>query len=274
MTFHASRLGLLSRGARAAVRRSSIFIKISEPAWGTLHAELNSWQGRQAQFWWRDDDAEQPTLALQRLLDLAAGFRVPLGLAVIPASLRDTLPALLGDRRDVSVFAHGWSHSNHAGPGRPLAEYPSGRTHAEVAGELTRAYHRIAGAFQEQFRPVLVPPYNHIAPAYVGAVRQAGFRYISVDRDFSGLRLPCRNTHADVIDWRSHQAAEVPGLIRGLVAAMRLRRLGLVPAERPMGILTHHRVHTPAIWDLTERLLDQLRRHSSVAFPCLKAIFP
>jgi hypothetical protein len=55
---------------------------------------------------------------------------------------------------------------------------------------------------------------------------------------------------------------------------MRLRRLGLVPAARPIGILTHHRVHTPAIWDLTERLLEQLQAHPSVAFPSLGAIFP
>ena len=274
MTFPGSLLGLLSRGARSAARHSAVFIRISDPAWAALHAELNFWQGRQARFWWRDDDAEQPTPALQRLLDVAAEFRLPLGLAVIPAGLQDTLPALLGDFRNVTVFAHGWAHSNHARPGRPLNEYPHGRKQAEVADELARAYHRVADAFGDQFCPVLVPPYNHLAPMHVGAVRQADFRYISVDRDFSGLGLPCRNTHADVIDWRSHQAANLPTLIRGLVAALRLRRLGPVPAGRPIGILTHHRVHTPAIWDLTERLLEQLRAHPSVAFPSMDAIFP
>ena len=41
--------------------------------WQALAGELDRWQraGRRADFWWRDDDAVAPGLALERLLGLA-----------------------------------------------------------------------------------------------------------------------------------------------------------------------------------------------------------
>ncbi|TIT57545.1 MAG: polysaccharide deacetylase, partial [Mesorhizobium sp.] len=59
----------------------------SDQIWQPLVEELARWQraGRKAEFWLRDDDAVDPTPALDRLLDLTRQFAVPVTLAVIPA---------------------------------------------------------------------------------------------------------------------------------------------------------------------------------------------
>ncbi|RUU77058.1 polysaccharide deacetylase, partial [Mesorhizobium sp. M7A.T.Ca.TU.009.01.1.2] len=59
----------------------------SDPIWQPLVEELARLQraGRKAEFWLRDDDAVDPTPALNRLLDLTGEFAVPVTLAVIPA---------------------------------------------------------------------------------------------------------------------------------------------------------------------------------------------
>ena len=56
-------------------------------SWAAFRAELDHWQeaGRNASFWWRDDDAETPSPALDQLLALRASRGLPLALAVIPA---------------------------------------------------------------------------------------------------------------------------------------------------------------------------------------------
>ena len=56
-------------------------------SWDRLDRELAAWaaEGREATFWWRDDDAVAATPALDRLLRLTESGGVPLALAVIPA---------------------------------------------------------------------------------------------------------------------------------------------------------------------------------------------
>src|SRR5215470_17845292 len=84
--------------------------------WQPLHAELACWAetGRIADFWLRDDDAVEPTAALDRLLALAARHAIPVVLAVIPASAQRTLAKRLQAEDKVAIAVHGWAHRNHA----------------------------------------------------------------------------------------------------------------------------------------------------------------
>ena len=61
----------------------------------TLYRELDEWNydGVAATVWWRDDDAQSSTAELERILDLAQKYAAPLGLAVIPQGMDDTLAA-------------------------------------------------------------------------------------------------------------------------------------------------------------------------------------
>ena len=67
--------------------------------WTALQEELEAWRasGRSATLWWRDDDATDCTPALERLLNLAGRYGVPVSLAVIPARATKGLAARLAD---------------------------------------------------------------------------------------------------------------------------------------------------------------------------------
>src|SRR6185369_1020035 len=84
--------------------------------WQPLAAELARWQdaGRVADFWLRDDDAVEPSAALDRLLAMAAHGAVPVTLAVIPAHSGRALAERIAAENGLGVAVHGWSHENHA----------------------------------------------------------------------------------------------------------------------------------------------------------------
>ena len=71
-----------------------------------------------ADFWLRDDDAVEPTVALDRLLGLTGEFAVPVTLAVIPAFTGEALARRLEAAPHAAVAVHGWSHKNHAPAGQ------------------------------------------------------------------------------------------------------------------------------------------------------------
>ena len=128
------------------------------------------------------------------------------------------------------------------------------------AAELVRERERLRAAFGDAFLPVLVPPWNRIAPEVVGLARGrwaiAGCRRSR--RAASALAAPgvvqC-NTHVDPIAWRrgrvfvgEDQAAA------GLAAHLALRRQTRVDPAEPTGLLTHHLDFDDAAWRFVERL--------------------
>lgn len=262
-------------GVRLARRAASFWSRrqhVERPGWAALDAELNRRTDRPAAFWWRDDDAVAPSGQLSRLLQLREQLGLPLGLAAIPARAEAALGRALPEE-GVAILVHGFDHANHELGGRPPAELGAQRRRAEVAAQLEFGLRRLADLFAGRVLPVLAPPFNRIAPRLVASVRQAGFTHVSVDSDFDGLGLASVNVHADVMNWRSRTAAEPRVVIRSLLAALRLRRAGLVSSRRPIGILTHHLVHDDGAWDLAGTLLARLRSHPAATFPPLRTVF-
>ncbi len=95
--------------------------------WQPLLSELAGWEraGRKADFWLRDDDAVEPTAALDRLLTLTEKYGVPVALAVIPAFTGAALAKRLDEAPHAVVAVHGWSHENHAAAGEKKQELGS-----------------------------------------------------------------------------------------------------------------------------------------------------
>jgi len=265
--------GLNSRVARALARRWSAACSLHAAGWTDLHRELDHWHDQTARFWWRDDDAISATGDLHRLLGIRDKYGIPLAVAAIPAGVTPSLGAILKGQPDVEVFAHGWNHENHGRPGKPSGELTSERIPIEVSSQLALGRSRLEDQFGRQFRPVLVPPHNHLARHLVESVRQAGFSFVSIDGDFSGLPIPSRNVHLDVIDWEQNRGATRARVVGAAIAALRVRRFGLVKADSPIGLLTHHLVHDEPMWATTVAVLDCLQEHPAVRFPTLGEIF-
>lgn len=207
--------------------------------------------GKTARFWLRDDDAVQPTPALDRLLALGAAHAVPLTLAVIPRPSGPALAARL-EGLPVEVAPHGWSHSNHAAPGRKSCELGPERPARVVLAELATGLARLRTLHGDRTVPVLVPPWNRIAPALIAALPGLGFRGLSVFGPEQGSPPPLRlNVHVDLIDWRgSRGGREAGALVADLVSRLEAAR----PTGAPVGFMTHHLVHDAAAWAFTERL--------------------
>jgi hypothetical protein len=273
-----SRASLSRHGARIArpiARRFASMLPIAEPGWAALDREITLWGDQGPSVWWRDDDAVDATPALDRLLALRARLGIPLALAVIPVFARPALVKAVAAQGgpDVRILPHGWNHDNHAPEGAAKSELAAGRNPAEVESQLTRGRRRLERLFGDRILPVLVPPFNLIAPHLIASVRKTGFTHLSVDGDFTGLDFPTRNVHVDIIDWNKVSAVPTAQAVRDVVMALRLRRYGLIARASPIGIMTHHLAHDEAAWSLAQELLSRIAGRRTVVFPPIEGIF-
>lgn len=251
-----------------------------EDRWAELDAELHAWAiaGHTATFWWRDDDASAATPALDRLLELRAQFDLPLVLAVPPAHAQNSLAKVLAGESQIAVTVHGLSHTNHAPAGEKKAEFGAHRPIPEMCTELSLGLERLAGMFGIQAQPVLVPPWNRIAPELLPHLVELGYSGISTYRA-ARVREPApgllqTNCHLDIVDWRGTGNLQSPHLIVAeLVTLLRQRRTQLTggghsasPSDpwEPTGILTHHLAHEPAAWSFLEALFSRISMHVEI----------
>ena len=251
-----------------------------DAAWARLAEELAQWPPGGATGWWRDDDAGAAGPAFDRLLGLAVVHGVPLALAVVPAWLDETAAAQIrAAPRGVHVLQHGYAHRDHE-PSRPgearhkSAELGPARAVAEALAELAAGWARLAALVATRQLPVLVPPWNRIAPAIRDALPGAGYRVLSTfgprPTALAGPGLRALNTHVDPIEWR--KGRRFGGAARALDQLTRhfaARRTRQVDPTEPTGLLTHHRDFPAAAWVWLDDLLGRLRDHPAIDFPAL-----
>jgi hypothetical protein len=253
----------------AAKRRDDAMTSVTVAgAWDWLLRELDHWSesGRCADFWWRDDDAIDTSIQLDRLLQLSTRQNAPLALAVIPAQLKPALAGALQAHTRVSVLQHGYNHQSHAARGQRKLEQGGTRGDDDILSDLRQGQEILRQQFGARFSAVLVPPWNRIDLPIVQALPEIGFAGISTMRvcknawPAAGLRQV--NTHLDPINWRFGGGfiglyPSIAILIQHLVA----RRSGYRDLEEPTGILSHHLVQNEAVWRFLEDLFALLAEH-------------
>ncbi len=245
-----------------------------------LYEELDQWnfQGEEAVFWWRDDDAAESTEALKHLVALSNRQDTPVSLAVIPAALKASLKEQIGGNSNVSVSLHGWAHINHAPDSEKKQELGNHRTTDVVINELKQGFDILQNNFDQQFVPVLVPPWNRIGAEIVSALPQIGLLGLST---YSARTSPEAvdgiwqiNTHADIVNWKQNKSFLGAGaIINDIVEHLSARRTGVADRAEPTGILTHHLVHTAESWDFLERLFGALDEHPAATMLSAERVF-
>ena len=225
-----------------------------------LAGELDRWQqaGKVAQFWLRDDDAIEPTAALDRLLHVSGTFSVPLTLAVIPAHTGEALAGRLRGEPSCSVAVHGWSHRNHAGPAEKKQELGGHRAADMVLAELSQGFDRLSALHGSRFVPMLIPPWNRIDAGLIAQLPGLGYRALSVFGPEKPAALPLINTHVDVMDWHGTRGGRDPRTLAMEIAA---RMRVMFDQGGTMGLLTHHLVHDDAVWDFMTALFQATANH-------------
>lgn len=235
------------------------------PDWYPLEVELTHWHAASLSLplWWRDDDAIAPTSQLDHLSDLAAQLGLPVHLAVIPHAATPALADYVARGETLIPVVHGWSHKNHAPASEKKAEFRLNRPLDEVVADAAAGLSRLDALFGNTLRPMLVPPWNRIAPEVIEHLPSLGYRILSTATPrrtkMAAAGLEQVNTHLDPIDWRGSRGLISPDrLIVQTVNLLRDRREGRADNAEPFGVLTHHLVHDQDIWAFTEALLKHL----------------
>jgi peptidoglycan/xylan/chitin deacetylase (PgdA/CDA1 family) len=242
--------------------------------WDELSSELEVWaaQKRIATFWWRDDDLNEPTIALERLMSLREKFDIPLTLAVIPDNVD---PALIDYIEGCELVQHGVTHVSHAAAGEKKTEFPQTRDVQEMRQQLAAGKDRLTELFADDFFPFLVPPWNRISNEALHLLPELGF--VGVSR-FKARPAACPlpnfaeiNTHVDPVNWKDGRSAfEENVILQNVIETLKNRRSGIVDASEPTGILTHHLMFDEALWEMTYKLISFLSSHKAVRFLTLR----
>jgi peptidoglycan/xylan/chitin deacetylase (PgdA/CDA1 family) len=209
-------------------------------------------ENRRVDFWWRDDDAERMTQALNRLLALARTRNLPLALAVIPADVEKALADRIAREPNVSVLQHGWRHLRHNPPGAKKAEFGDDRPLDAMLAEIDAGTARLHALFGNRLLPGFVPPWNRIGARLAERLADRGL-VLSAHSPGAPSRAYI-DTHCDIIAWRTTRSA-LPAVEAFALLAdeVELRLSG--QSHGPVGLLTHHLVHDEAAWQLLDDIL-------------------
>ncbi|NTF90695.1 polysaccharide deacetylase family protein [Agrobacterium rhizogenes] len=232
--------------------------------WQPLRDELQRWAkaGRKAKLWFRDDDAIEPTAALDQLLALSDKYDVPMALAVIPEPTGEPLAERLARQKAVTVTVHGWTHRNYAPDEAKKQELGLHRPLAIVLDELRRGFDKLRELYPRQFAPMLVPPWNRIDKALLPELAPFGYRAVSVYGLAKPRPIALVNTHVDIMDWHGTRGGRPHGeLVEVLVGELKKRFDG---NDEPIGILTHHLVHDAFAWDFIDTLFQETAGHAAI----------
>lgn len=262
---------------RSALRSPAV--AAGQPDWSALEEALvrAAGGGRRPALWWRDDDAVGHTAALDRLLALAQGFGIPVGLAVIPAGIEPSLAERLAQEPLASALVHGFAHLNHAPEAEKKAEFGPHRPTDVLARDAAAGLQAARDALGDKLLPVFVPPWNRAAPALLARLPGLGYSGVSTFGDrpehASAPDLTQVNAHIDPIDWRGTRSLADPGALIAAMARAIAARTGARDPE-PIGLLTHHRVHDEKVWSFCATLLERLSRSPHIGYRSPHDIFP
>lgn len=235
------------------------------PDWTPLREELAIWlrNGLELPFWWRDDDAIDPTGALSRLADLSQDTGVPVHLAIIPKHASLALATEVASTDMLIPVVHGWAHENYAPATEKKSEFGVTRALDDCVSDLQRATERFRDLFGARAGRMFVPPWNRGSPEVTAALAECGFNAVSTflprKAPEAAPGLAQINTHIDPIFWRGTRGLVDPDeLIAKTVRQLSARRNGAIDNGEPFGYLTHHLVHDADIWEFSRQFLCEM----------------
>ncbi len=239
----------------------------------TAHLDWFAERGRTVRFWWRDDDAVEPTADLDRLLSIANEHDVDVALAVIPKDATQALADRLAGEPHAIVLQHGWQHRNFQRKdlGEGAAELGTRRDPDHLLGELSEGKAKLETLFGDRFVHAMVPPWNRIAPEISRRLPKIGLPGLSTFTWMNFPRVHQVQTHLDIIRWKKDRR-----FIGWNSAAIRLDlqlcRRRTNPGE-PLGILSHHLAHEEGCYAFLQEFLAIAAHHDGAEWPPVKDLF-
>ncbi len=230
--------------------------------WAALEVELAAWEAADLtpNLWWRDDDAQEVTPDLERLLALSDSYNVPVHLSVIPEGLSPDLAPRLRDAEHAFVLQHGLRHKNHEPKGSPASEVGNQRDLALQQADLRQGWEILQDAQMPRLLNGFVPPWNRIGDVTRRALPDWGYSFLSAyegrgdDADIAGLTQI--DAHLDPIRWKYDRVFRGEDkMLAMLFEHLQDRRMNA--PSKPIGYVTHHLQTSAAIWEFTDQLLSR-----------------
>ncbi|MEM5583829.1 polysaccharide deacetylase family protein [Roseibium sp. AS2] len=239
----------------------------------TRHLDWFAERGRKVRFWWRDDDAIEPTPALDRMLELANRHQVDIALAVIPKTATQTLAERLADEPHALVLQHGWQHRNFQRKdlGEKAAELGTRRDPADLMVQLSDGKARLTDLFGDRFIAAMVPPWNRIAPEISRRLPDIGLTGLSSFTWFNFPRAHQVQSHVDIIKWKK-DVRFIGWESARLRFDLQMTRRRNTDGE-PLGLLTHHLVHDDGCFEFLGEFLAIAAHHEGADWPGVKGLF-
>ncbi|MEJ8474006.1 polysaccharide deacetylase family protein [Roseibium algae] len=237
------------------------------------HLDWFAERGQKVRFWWRDDDAVEPTDDLDRLLAIANAHDVDVALAVIPKHATEALAKRLADEPHAIVLQHGFQHKNFQRKdlGEKAAELGSRRDPDQLIDELTQGKKRLEELFGKKFVPAMVPPWNRIAPEVSRRLPGIGLSGLST---FTWHHFPRQGqvqSHVDIIKWKKDRRF-IGWESARLRLDLHLCRRRTNTAE-PLGILSHHLAHEEGCYEFLDKFLEIAAHHPGAEWPRVSDLF-
>jgi hypothetical protein len=268
-----------------------------------LYRELDLWphQGAVARFWWRDDDAHVDNDPFKRLIELTDAAGAPIVLAVSPGILNEAFVAKLNETRNARIAAHGYRHVNHSKGGQ-AGEYSDDRPIDVMIAEIEKSAALFASMFPSHGLSMFVPPWHRFDPRLNPYLARAGFKILSMHESapiralqvlaakIPQLRMAIPRSAAKPMVENGiersdiainlikvgpdHQGTANPLLIDHVIGALRLRRHGIMAADRPIGLMTHHLQHDELAWQKLSELVAAISEHPAANFIAAEEFCP
>lgn len=244
--------------------------------------ELNAWKlaNRTATLWWRDDDAALPCAELDRLIQLSNRHDIPCGLATIPTRSGEPLRQSITDANHLWILQHGYAHINHAPSGSGAWELGLHRPKSVVLEDLRNGMLKLTQLFKNRFVPVIVPPWNKIDSELFPYLPVMGFRGVSASykkqRPIPPGDLRIADAHCDVLTWKKKEArfSGTEQCVADIVGHLQDKRTGIIDANEPTCILTHHLEMDEDAWDFMDTLFSLTATHQSLLWMSPVDIWP
>ena len=239
----------------------------------TDHLDWFAERDRKVRFWWRDDDAIEPTPALERMLSLANTHKVDLAFAVIPKMATKALAERFADQTHALVLQHGWQHKNFQRKdlGEKAAELGSRRDPDDLMAELKAGHDRLQELFGDKFVKAMVPPWNRIDPEISRRLPGIGLSGLSTFTWHNFPRAHQLQSHIDILKWKK-QVRFIGWESARLRFDLQLTRRRNTGSE-PVGLLTHHLVHDDGCFEFLEIFLEIAAHHEGAEWPDVKRLF-
>ena len=222
----------------------------------TIAQAIDDWKlaGLRPKMFLRDDDAVKDSPSLDRLFKLCEKHSIPILLYAIPALCEPSFGPAVRKAAHVNVAVHGYTHRNHAPPGRPHCELCPDRPISVIIDELRSGRDKLMDICDGRISELLVPPWNLIGDQVAEASLELGFKGISAHgwgRMTEGL--PRINTHVDPIIWSKARTFHTLDDIFEQTAHQldTAKRLGF----SFIGIVSHHQEYTDESWSAFENLM-------------------